>query len=402
MKRWLTAVLSLCLSSVALASMSPTDIINPSGDELLGTLAVKSPKEPDSAHPRLVPFKIQTPTGTQIANVAGDNRMTEGTYNLDLSNVGTSFTSELVGVAVHKQQTTTVAVSGFRLDWNSSVFQIDVGPEVMLNVSGTSGHGEQFAASTGWVFPNGRSVLATLDSQISIVPDKFPMFQTIPLTMNAGDVVEAKQIYPDLRAQLTLVPPTRAFPESSRNGCARNQVNPFEIVLHSVAGARRFHMGSGVFDNGRMDNSGVIGLLSRQVIDVPANALSRFFPSADGKTLLNYELVVNNTYMPLQMATGESKTLEIKRLDVNDVLVTREDGTKVYYPGTFEVQFEDPTTHAMTLLSVPTYQNRCDYPTGVTRFATKTGLDVVPGHYIVTVYYTTELGAQKQVFDLNL
>lgn len=130
-----------------------------------------------------------------------------------------------------------------------------------------------------------------------------------------------------------------------------------------------------------------------------------------GKTKLSYELVVNNTWMPLKVATGQTLQVQLKRLDVNHVTVTREDGANYQAPGNYQVYVQDSEiTGGWRLLEVvaPEYYsgNYCApsyaYKAYHT-FPTQTGLDVLPGVYKVVITYKTVEGEKQteQVVDLR-
>jgi hypothetical protein len=73
--------------------------------------------------------------------------------------------------------------------------------------------------------------------------------------------------------------------------------------------------------------------------------------------------------------------VHLHRLDIDDVIVTREDGTSFTTAGTYVLNFGGKK------IAGP--------------FNTKTGLDLLPGTYEVVVSYTTALGPQTKTYPIT-
>lgn len=78
---------------------------------------------------------------------------------------------------------------------------------------------------------------------------------------------------------------------------------------------------------------------------------------------------------------NQDNNIQLFRVDLNDVEITREDGTKYFVPGTWEVYFGG---------------NRVAGP-----FNTKTGLDMLPGAYEVVVKYNTAEGPKVNHYNVS-
>lgn len=104
-----------------------------------------------------------------------------------------------------------------------------------------------------------------------------------------------------------------------------------------------------------------------------------------------YFLWLNGTYKIYDVKPGAIVDLEVRRLDVDDVAVTREDGTTFSQKGSYSVEWRQPDG---TYVTIPLLQQR----------STRTGVDLVPGHYRVTVDYTTAEppGSKQDVYEIDL
>jgi hypothetical protein len=92
-----------------------------------------------------------------------------------------------------------------------------------------------------------------------------------------------------------------------------------------------------------------------------------------------YSLNVSGRSQPLLQTADNNITLH--RIDVDDVTVTREDGTTFTTPGTYQLYFQGKA------IAGP--------------YATNSGIDVLPGTYQLTVNYTTATGAQSNQYALT-
>lgn len=86
--------------------------------------------------------------------------------------------------------------------------------------------------------------------------------------------------------------------------------------------------------------------------------------------------------MRIALRDGQAASLNLGRIDVDDVLVTRENGTT----------YEARGRYTVTCITDGT---------DVGSFSTKTGLDVLPGDYRVDLTYSTEEGPKSQTFRLH-
>lgn len=123
-------------------------------------------------------------------------------------------------------------------------------------------------------------------------------------------------------------------------------------------------------------------------------------------TETQYDLVVNNIPHQFHVSPGQSASVEMPRLDINHVLVTREDGSTYKQPGSYRIQYRDDANMKWQNLMLTHYDSRgssCGSSYAQTAdFPTKTGLDVPPKIYRVTVTYTSREGTQQYVAEVDL
>lgn len=120
------------------------------------------------------------------------------------------------------------------------------------------------------------------------------------------------------------------------------------------------------------------------------NNVSVDLAAARNLKVVGYSDVANNGYaklggrtLALTLHGGQTLTLPIGRVDMDDVVVTREDGTTVKVRGTYTVTCTDDNVR-------------------LGPFATSTGVDVLPGKYRVDLTYTTALGVQTKSYTIGL
>ncbi|MCB0386318.1 MAG: hypothetical protein KDD43_13070, partial [Bdellovibrionales bacterium] len=123
-------------------------------------------------------------------------------------------------------------------------------------------------------------------------------------------------------------------------------------------------------------------------------------------TEAQYDLVINNIPHQFHIMPGQTRRIEMPRLDINHVLVTREDGSTYYQAGTYRVQYRDDESKKWQDLKLTRYNGNTgscgsNYAQ-MQDFPTKTGLDVPPKLYRVTVTYTTREGTQEYVTEVDM
>ena len=123
---------------------------------------------------------------------------------------------------------------------------------------------------------------------------------------------------------------------------------------------------------------------------------------ADGS---NYPLVValNNSTQAFVPKEGKTTEMRIERIDVNDVSVTREDGTVYKVKGKYEVYKKVGSIWELVVVhSRPPSNCGLTKIVGNRKFSTPSGLDVWPGEYKVLVHFNTLEGSDVSEHFLDL
>lgn len=119
----------------------------------------------------------------------------------------------------------------------------------------------------------------------------------------------------------------------------------------------------------------------------------KVFPFAASEGTAHYELVVNGVPTIVDLKPGDTKTFQLERLDVDDVEVTKEDGSTYTVRGTWKLFRQGPNNSWIPV----THRTDCSTGPGAqVAFSTNAGLDVLPGTYRLVFSYTTAEGAKTQ------
>lgn len=404
---WLSCF-ALLPSLVFAAVMHPMDVIDPIGDENLGYIQVVTPPERDPSMPEIVPAALSLIPQNIAVSANKAQRILEGNYTLKID-IGSSYggmTSVNRAVAVTKKQTTTIQLAGLNVNWRNAPLQTDVGPQVKVTVTAANtGFAAQFDPTTAWnyYFPGGHYLYAPVFADdFSVNYGPITALGAIQFALKPGEVRTVDLQAPDLRAKVEVAPVIGVFPDATNTDQCQSGI--FMVERTALIPNAVFHIPLTIYGGGN-NTSGLTGMRSYAVRAISTGAQFKFFPSADGKQPAIYELVVNNTWMPIAASVGQTLTIPLKRIDVNDVLVTRENGSTYMATGSYQifVQGLDPKKDPWTLLKAATYQSRCEALHEIQTFRTRTGLTVLPNIYKVVVTYGTEEGTKttEQVVDLR-
>lgn len=396
--RVLFSVLVLCTALSAQATHRNWDVIDPIGDELLGTLIVTPPSTAN------VPAKFIMKHSLNISGVTSKSvetdkpaRVLGGDYCLHLEVAGRGRMSSLCDVKVVKKQTTTIPLSAVRLDWDRSKFEVEVGPRPNLIVRGDRKMNQAMEAADLWMGVEASMYTPVLDTRIEASIAEFAVFKPQTVSVSQGQVEAHALSFHDHRSSVEVIWPTRAFPDPTT--CA-----PQAYLTH-----RKPAYGGVIYMPGDVLYRGVWDRMSKTYISDSVRLASgassrvRFFPSKDGFTPLEYAFVVNNMVVPLTNATPTISVIRVKRIDVNDVLVTRENGSTYYAKGTYKVFRKGAVTGEYVPVVIALGESGlCSRFIAQDEFPTKTGIDVLPAEYKVTVSYKTEEGSDSKDYFIDL
>lgn len=200
------------------------------------------------------------------------------------------------------------------------------------------------------------------------------------VTLAAGEVKSMDLAPPDLRGTVHIQPPTRAFPPArSETWFATSRSYSPETLASYPTQGKTYREKYLLNPSTWASNVGASATeLDYTVLAKPA-------------WKQGYFLWLNGTYATFEVEPGKTTTVRWQRLDVDDVEVTREDGSKFRTAGTYSIEWLNP---AGTYVAWPDLQ----------KLPTKTGVDLVLGHYRVTVAYTTlePPGPKQDVYELDL
>lgn len=349
------------------------DTLFPTGTENLGYLVVQ-PADGSALGLTSIPVGVyvdskKVPYGSKTRLPAGGHTVGWGTEAGDWTgsmpvNVAVSTTTEVVGAGLH--------VNG------SLDFPVTFGSK--LRVTSAFGTGTAvFARATepGRFVPVGPG---DYNFEIALEELYTPPVWSEVVSLAAGEVKSIDLSPPELRGKIQIKPPTRAFPSAKQE---------------TWFAASLFYSGetlAGYPTQGRAYREKYLVNPSTWAANVGALATD-LEHTVLGKTAWprGYFLWLNGTYANFEVAPGGTTVVQMQRLDVDDVEVTREDGTKFRTAGTYSIEWLNP---AGNYVAWPELQ----------KLPTKTGVDLVPGHYRVTVAYTTlePPGPKQDVYEIDL
>lgn len=321
------------------------DQVDPHGHDNDSYLFVTSPASTrGTIAPSLTYRGVAMPADTKT-------RFTKGTGCLGLYN---SLMTDCA-VVINANQTTTYPLASLHLSWDPTAFQVDFGPEWV--VSATRSGTRLMSAIATALFTND---VLTLPGDFHIEIIDLAVFAPRDVSLAGGDAKDI-DLTAEKRATIHLIPPTRSFGSSS---CSRGSL----LVQRT--------------------NNG--GILRSSMIPTQGDASYRVFPltAADSS---HYEVATGDLAAPITLAVGQTLDFKVKRIDVNNVLLTRNDGSTYYTKGTYVISRKDPATGA--------YQPAF----GGCSAATPSGIDVVPGVYKIATSWATADGpdSEEDILDLR-
>jgi hypothetical protein len=390
-------------SLAAAGTVSVNDVINPVGDETMGMLNVQIPKL------SMLPSTVSSGSG----NLATDQmvRVKAGTYPLTLSYSG-HYVSHVNAVVVQKQ-TTVIRPAAVRFTWDANALAANVGPKPALTFKASDNSViESITADRSWLWDHPTFQYAPLfPDTVTVSSVEVPALGAQQITLPDGATVDQAIKFRDLRATVDLIPPTSVFPDFTAVGTTFSKGPDVYMVWRTQMNPNaNFHVPVNVYNSsiGGYDYSGTTGLNNFYAGSSSSSNALMFYPSADGATNLVYDLVVNNTWTQVTAKPGEHIKIQLKRLDVNDVQVTRENGTTYMAPGTYFISYQVVDAATGNTKWVPLQTPALAYGSTSTysiagSFPTKSGVTVLPNVYKVRVNYNTEEGSKQteQIVDLR-
>jgi hypothetical protein len=393
-----TLALALALLSLT-ASASTQDVITPIDEENLGYLLVSAP----SSAPSVAPYQVRMRTnGSGEVTLGTPKRLLAGPTCLALDSPLFSGALSDCGIQVTARQTTRYALSGLRLFWSHEGLESTFGPRAEFKITGPGGA----------VNPNGPTqpvqgpALAGAYKAELFPSDLFVDSPPLEWTLARDEIKDVTIDFGRLNANVVIEYGARVLPDAPLRCSGGSNAYLVWRDLYHLPYAERVNLWQPTPEQAANGSPGGYMREYRHV-SRERQLEYRVFPLKDSGS--RYELVLNNVPLVLQPERGHETRVVLKRIDVNHVRVTRENGSAYEARGTYEIHRADPAqagqwirvaVPAASQWSCPLESDRRtdDYRS----FPTGTGLDVLPGYYKVVVNYVTEEGPRSQQFLLDL
>jgi hypothetical protein len=404
---------SLLLSAeIFAAPIQPgrNDVINPIGEETLGQLIVDAPPIPTGAGS--CSFTVEaiggsaSNAGRAYALAMGTPvRAVEGQYTISVrGNCGSPVSyHNLSSVQVIRRQTTRYPLAALRLQIDRSVLDVDIAPRPLVQVQ------LGIEAPITWEALNEYMVVAPGLYKVTYGVN---LLRPLSIDLLPGEVKLVDMTPPDRRVTLTIANPQRQFVNVRPSSCSTQRT--WVVFRHSRPYYRdNFFLFEPLPDVQSDLRNTLQGITEAVAIEPTGSKTIRYF-SVESSTghapFPRHEVVVNNMAEVLSpVRTGNATFIQLKRIDVNDVNVVREDGSSYIRSGLFSVwkrDFPSYETDYNPSVKLPNYsrENCAELPSIIptTNFATLSGVDVLPGRYRIEVKYDTEEGRKTQIHDLDL
>ena len=135
------------------------------------------------------------------------------------------------------------------------------------------------------------------------------------------------------------------------------------------------------------------GVVAWAALPLKDDTTIKVFPFAASEGAMHYEVVVSNVAQNIALTPGQTKTIQLERIEVDDVEVTKETGEVYTQRGTWQIFRQGPNNAWIPMTS------RVDGSNGAgtqQNYATNSGLDVLAGTYRVIITYSTAEGQKTQ------
>jgi hypothetical protein len=370
--------------------------VDPTDNEDLGDLAVSYPAgTPVLTTPPYVTYRGSAVTVGQNLRVTGG----DGCVSLSESDPTVHFmvTPSACGVTVVKGQVTNYPLSSLAIRWDPSVLSRDFGPtpSFALYYTGSTAAGgtpTELQIGSSWTNPGPSTwhPFITLPGQYR-VDWNIPVITGSKQSLTGGQTAQLDATPVDAAATIILKRSQRNFPDATPQGTygaparhfliwAKNATTRYaEPASYDVHYSHAYSPGEGIADF--------------QAFTLDADKTIRVFPFASTEAPNHYVYSLNGTTQTLNLTPGQTTTISVERLDVNDVKITDENGNTRFVSATYQV-YQQGAGNVWNPV-----QGRIDgssgAPTTLT-FPTKTGIDVLTGTYKIVLSYTDAEGAKSQ------
>jgi hypothetical protein len=325
-------------------------------------------------------------------------------------------------IAVERGFSTTYTIASIEARYDGSTsgpLTVDFGPRPRLSIfqrpegSPTAPETQVFSFAgipTNDAFWNGKPQRAVLAA-----PGDYRFSWNLPILEDVRKTVveEERAVIPlaslDRRATVVVKPPVRELPDAPFAAC---QGVSRTFLVHRARDNAALSLGEPAPGDLRVYNGNVAaypegylttlsqneGLRAYRALRVNVETSIRVFPFAASEAPSHYELVVNGVPQLLDVRPGETTAVQLERLDVDDIEITREDGVTYAARGTYQVYRRQADGSWKSLQRREGQSSDCS---GTPRlvdatFPTNTGIDVLPGTYRLIIKYATGEGPREQ------
>jgi hypothetical protein len=327
--------------------------------------------------------------------------------------------TSLCGVEVKKNKTTTVKLGSLKAAYDDKLLATDFGPKPMFRIHHkedvTGGqpeeheiyaHDERSNFLSWWNGTHAQGVLAAPgDYRFAW---NLPILGEVKKTLAQGENAQIALVPNDVRGTIVIkAPAARELPNAPTNGC-QTKDRTFIVQRRVENGGEPNPYDQRMVQANPTKESNHIGqnegIDAWRALAITGTTTLKVFPFTAAEAPKHYDVVVNSLVQTLDVKPGKTSTVQLERLDVDDVEVEREDGSKYNEHGTWKVWRKDangawePLTRRYGQYSdcSGSAQNiQADFPTGH-------GIDVLPGDYRIQVDYSTAEGAKKQEFTVSV
>ncbi len=427
------SVIALALAAAACSAIDDDNTgsieqdkrIDPKDNENLGRLTVEAP-----AGWTLPP----NPDDDATATWKGSNNLKLGTTlrtNAETAciEVQSKFAgkSKVCGVEVKKKTLTTVKLAAVRAKYDPALLAVDFGPAPTFTIFHTEGGSSGKAAPEYPIYayeygrgPNlafWRGTGPAADKGVLAAPGDYRFWWSLPIlgevkkTLAQGDDATVDLVPNDVRATIELkAPATRELPNAPTNAC---QTKDRTFVVQRNAGAgepaasdqKTYQQNPQNYPNGAVSTySRNEGIVAFRALPVTNTTSLKVFPFTATEGTMHYDVVVNSVVQSLDVKPGKTTTVQLERLDMNDVEVEREDGSTYLEKGKWIVWRKDDKGEWKPITQRAGQYSDCSGNGGATQasFPTGTGIDVLPGEYRIQVDYKTAEGMKNQEYVVSL
>lgn len=430
-----SALVALCIfattQALACAALDGEDTgtieqekrVKPRDTEALGKITIEAPTGwplPPDPDTEATAEYVSPEEGSQSVKLGTTLRTKAGTGCVQVTSKFDSRTT-VCGVEVEKNKTTTVKLGALKAAYDDKRLMTDFGPVPSFKIhhkeGGTGGQADEYEiysheSSQFLSFWDGSHAQGALAA-----PGHYRFAWSLPIlgevkkTLAEGEAAQVDLVPKDVRGTIVIKAPSdRELPDAPADGC-QTEDRTFVIQRKIENGGephpsdqRTFQSNPQSYPNGYTYYSKGEGILAWRALAVTGTTRLKVFPFTAAEAPMHYEVVVNNIVQKLDVKPGKTSTVQLERLDVDDVEVRREDGSKYNEKGTWKVWRKDATGAWQPLTRRHGQYSDCsghaqpiqaEFPTGY-------GIDVLPGDYRIQVDYSTAEGGKKQEFTVSV